>query len=277
MKEHGLTLAGSEVRAFLRSESPKTVLRRPMTWRNSEFGSSSRLFWDHANFEQAWVDGKGSSNEEYLHVPCHRGDEAELVRLDKVWGDRGQPNSYREHYPDCSPCEVCDYQGWPMTSHRLWCRVAGGHGIRGRETFQENEPPSGWIYKADDIARHIDSGWLSSARMPRTASRLMFDVLSVKAERLQDITEEDAIREGMVFTEHPSRRSGTMSVDGGKSFHPYATPEPGWSAEPGTPPNRCLTTARFAFANLWNRTRGKAAPWESNPLVWRYELRLARR
>ena len=221
MREHGLTLTTPEVRAFLRTESQKTVLRRPMTPRNSEFGSSSRLFWDHANFEQAWVDGKGS-NEEYLHVPCHRGDEAELVRLDKVWSDRGQPNSYRDQHPDCGPCEVCDYQGWRMTVHRLWCRVQPGHKIWGREEFWPAFRPegknNGCVYRADylpptilDPAVYHQKTWTPAARMPRWASRLLFDVLSVKTERLQDITEEDAIREGMVFTEHSSRLSGTGS------------------------------------------------------------------
>ena len=251
MKEHGLTLTAPEVRAFLRSESPKTVLRRPMTWRNSEFGSAPRLFWEHAAFERAWVDGKGSP-EEYLHVPCHRGDEAELVRLDKVWGDRGQPNGYREHYPDCSPCEVCDYQGWPMTSHRLWCRVQPGHKIWGREAFQENEP--GWIYQADDIAGHIDSGWLSSARMPRSASRFLFDVLSVKAERLKDITEEDAKREGV---------GPWLPGDGPVTPWALRTVDGLWSS----------VSYRLGFEMLWQETKEKRAAWESNCWVWRYELR----
>jgi hypothetical protein len=265
VKEHGLTLTAPEVRAFLRSESPKTVLRRPMTWRNSMFGSAPRLFWDHASFKRAWVDGKGS-NEQYLHVPCHRGDAEYLSTLDAHWKEKGQEHGYREAFPDCSPCEVCDYQGWPMTSHRLYSRVQPGTRIWGRERINANYQGSGsWRQRTGEA-----STYGRKTLRPATS-----DVLSVKAERLQDITEEDAKREGMVFTEHPSRRSGTMSIDGGKTFHPYTTPEPGWSAEPDAPPDRCLTTARLAFGNLWNKSYGKSFPWEGNPLVWRYELRRA--
>lgn len=271
-REHGLTFNACAVRALLRGE--KNVDRRPINPRSAYFGSAEPTFWDHCAMDRAWVDGKGST-EEYLHVPCHRGDEAALLRLDTIWGDRGQPNGYRDQYPDCSPCAVCDYQGWPMTAHRLWARIKPGDKIWARETWCRSGQGLQIIYAADDATQHSDRGfsWKPSIHMPRWASRLTLEVLSVRAERLQDITEEDAIREGMVYTEHPPTPGGKTSMDGGKTFHPFLVPRSGWAAEPGAGPDHVLGSARHAFANLWNRTYGKRAPRESNPLVWRYELR----
>lgn len=252
-REHPMLFSAPMVRALLRESAPKTVTRRLINSRSAYFGSANNAFWNHCAMDRAWVDGKGST-EEYLHVPCHRGDEAALLRLDTMWGDRGQPNGYRDQYPDCGPCETCDAQGWRMTCHRLWARIRPGHRIWVKETFQENEPPSGWIYRADDVAGHIESGWRPPIFMPRHASRLTLEVLSVKAQRLQDITEEDAIREG---------------VEPWLPGHGPVT-----AAEIAAEP--CLSSSvayRDGFEILWDEINGKRAPWESNPLVWRYEVR----
>ena len=207
-----------------------------------------------------------------------------MDRLDKVWAAKGQPNGYRDQYPDCGPCEVCDYQGWRMTCHRLWSRARPGDRIWVRETFWPAFKPvpggnNGCVYRADylrptilDPAVYHQKTWTPAIFMPRWASRLALEVLSVKAERLQDITEEDAVREGMVYTEHPPTHGGKMSLDGGKTYHPFLVPRSGWAAEPGAGPDHVLGSARFAFANLWNKINPRA-PWENSPLVWRYELR----
>ncbi len=254
-----MLFSGPMVRALL--EGRKTVTRRLITPQTAYFGSASRLFWDHADLSLAWVDGKGSA-EEYLHVPCHRGSAEELDRLDEVWAAKGLPNGYRGQYPDCGPCEVCDYQGWRMTCHRLWARIKRGDRIWVRETFWPAFKPmaggnNGCVYRADYLrptmlapAVYHQKTWTPAIFMPRWASRLTVEVLSVRAERLQDITEEDAAKEGV----------GTAQF---------------WTAVPGRcAPLMSADCHRAAFAILWGEINGKRAPWESNPIVWRYELAL---
>ena len=90
----------------------------------------------------------------------------------------------------------------------------------------------------DGVAR--DRRWRSPRYMPRWASRLTLDVVSVRVERLHAITEEDAIREGV--------RPADALMAG---------------------------TYRQAFADLWDSLNAKRAPWASDPWVWRIEFRRA--
>lgn len=80
--------------------------------------------------------------------------------------------------------------------------------------------------------------WRSSSRMPRWASRLTLEVTQVRVERLQDISEADAIAEGC----------GVM-----RDVVP-------------------VVTARDEFAALWESIHGAKA-WVRNPWVWVVEFK----
>lgn len=106
---------------------------------------------------------------------------------------------------------------------------------------------------------HGDITWRPSIHMPRWASRITLEVTGVRVERLQDISEADAMAEG-------ARR-----------FHelPYAgDPDNRWSMESPTRTGECLSTPRMAFANLFNKVRGPGS-WDANPWVWVVEFRRA--
>lgn len=83
--------------------------------------------------------------------------------------------------------------------------------------------------------------------MPRKAVRIVLEVVSVRVERLQDISESDAIAEGII------QQTTT-----------------GWFSVPGI--NGAGTTARAAYALLWNSING-AGSWAENPWVWVYEFK----
>jgi hypothetical protein len=105
-----------------------------------------------------------------------------------------------------------------------------------------------------------------SIHMPRWASRIDLEILSVKVERLQDITEEDARAEGAPLV-------GTVGC-----------PCEGEEEDPGpTHLARCrwgdieidpgITPHKASFRVLWNQINGDRAPWDSNPWAWRIEFR----
>lgn len=125
-----------------------------------------------------------------------------------------------------------------------------------------------WDKELDDVVYRADGGslsngpddwaaWKPSIHMPRWASRLTLQVTGVKVERLQDISEADAIAEGA--TSKPCPQQWAENAIGWSMDWPEVEPKEGWRYV-------CLHTARFAFANLWNRINGENA-WAFNPWV----------
>lgn len=98
------------------------------------------------------------------------------------------------------------------------------------------------LYRADTSNLPESHGrWRPSIHMPRWASRITLRVTGVRVERLQDITEVDAIAEGAQpfrLPCHPQRET-LRHVDG--------------------------------FALLWESING-AGSWDANPWVWVVEF-----
>lgn len=71
-----------------------------------------------------------------------------------------------------------------------------------RETWNTNplhdfgDEPNEYVYKADYDGHAGEFGWRPSIHMPRKAARIFLWVTDVRVERLQDITDEQAKREG---------------------------------------------------------------------------------
>ena len=116
---------------------------------------------------------------------------------------------------------------------------------------------AGVVYDVDldDAQRdgRLNSGWKkkTSICMPRSFSRITLEIEAVRAERLQEIDEEDAEAEGV--------RTITGNVFVGREG-------PGALVTP-------WPTAREAFADLWDFAYGKKHPWANNDWVWVPTLR----
>jgi hypothetical protein len=91
-------------------------------------------------------------------------------------------------------------------------------------------------------------------KMPRWAARLLLEVVSVKVERLQEISHLDAIAEGARCTGDPNNEMGKGNV-------------PKWSMNGSADWQQCLDTAVEAFAST------RRDEWQSNPWVWVYEVK----
>lgn len=136
---------------------------------------------------------------------------------------------------------------------RLWVRETWGR------SWHHAQPPA--FYRAtDDLNGYSEfDGWRPSIHMPRWASRLTLDVLSVRVERLHAIDDADAMREGV----YGCRRCGGHGIDPVRVGH-----DPDWCAKCGGAGPR----PRDDFAALWDSINGARAPWSSNPWVWRVEF-----
>lgn len=67
-----------------------------------------------------------------------------------------------------------------------------------RETWREHSTSGGFIYKADYVGESSETvlKWKPSIHMPKEAARIFLRVAEARVERLQEITEEQAIQEG---------------------------------------------------------------------------------
>jgi hypothetical protein len=112
----------------------------------------------------------------------------------------------------------------------------------------------GYVYKSDGQPWSDIEGWRwkSPMFMPKAAARMWLEVVSVRPERLQDITEEDAIQEGIECENPEAGKYG--------SFKNYKDGQYGMSPI-------------GSFKTLWDSIYGEGA-WESNPWVWRVEFRV---
>lgn len=100
---------------------------------------------------------------------------------------------------------------------------------------------------------------LAARYMPRWASRITLEITAIRVERLQDISEQDAIAEGMLFL-------------GGAFDHFDKAP---W-ADPGDSKQYPWRWARGAFCAAWKRINEKCYPWDSNPWVWVINFKVVR-
>ncbi len=114
-------------------------------------------------------------------------------------------------------------------------------------------PDSKVFYAADEGYAPSNTKWWPSLFMQRRFSRLTLKITEVRVERLQDISEEDALAEGI------QRYS-----DG---FH--WEPNAGWPGEPAGMESARLVgrTAAQAYMGLWEDINGRES-LDANPWVW---------
>lgn len=132
---------------------------------------------------------------------------------------------------------------------RLWVREA--HAPRAdclvswqrsmTESYNRMQPTD-ICYRADEKARDWVEKWRPSIHMPRWASRLLLDITEVRVERLQEISEADAIAEGIV-----AQRGGGWGLPAGEHFHMY--------------------DPRISYWSLWESING-AGTVDTDPWVW---------
>jgi hypothetical protein len=95
------------------------------------------------------------------------------------------------------------------------------------------------VYKADQSDPKCITKWKSGRFMFKKYARLCLEITNIRVERLQEISEEDAEKEG-------DPKQGLIA-----SENDHTT----W------------------FQGLWDSINGKNHPWSSNPWVWVIEFR----
>lgn len=157
-------------------------------------------------------------------------DDGDGEWAQRFMDERGNPHlkAWRDRCP------------YGQTGDRLWVRetwlhIEGGCIYDAAGGLMDSHDPE-TIYRAD--RPHYPGPWKPAIHMPRWASRITLEVTGVRVERLHEISEADAIAEGV---------NNSLHLPGGRF-------------------------ARENFAHLWWTINGDGS-WEANPWVWVVEFR----
>lgn len=227
MRERGILFKAEMVRAIL---AGKTQTRRVMSPQPE--GDPAKTWPDEGRW--GWPSSKARSMLDLKDAPCacpygYKGD--------RLW--------VRETHAIDGQLVAYDADGWAGAV----CDDGGGGRLRIHHGFVSTGGGDS-VRRGDDdkLGARFGLGryggrWRPSIHMPRWASRILLEVVAVRVERLQDITEADILAEG-------------VTVDAVAKW--TNTP---WSNMP---------TLHHAMRVLWDSINGDraGADWESNPWVW---------
>jgi hypothetical protein len=138
---------------------------------------------------------------------------------------------------------ICPY-GQP--GDRLWVRES--HYM----SLLTHDGGAGVVEYRADYCDELASGirWSPSIHMPRWASRITLEVVSVRVERLHEISKEDAMAEGVVENDLGRLASETL--------HTYKSQR--------------VSPVVLQYADLWESINGPES-WAENPWVWVVEFK----
>ncbi|MBG4448674.1 hypothetical protein I5F71_03060 [Pseudomonas aeruginosa] len=231
MKERPILFSGPMVRAIL--EGRKTVTRRALNARSLkliECGAQAG--------ECHYLPDSGPlhpNSVQYYADFCPYGQPGDQLWVRETWGVIS--HSWDEHG---------DMTDWipdrPATPIR---ELPFGRGYYSGHTIYAADGPMEWSGD-EDGGGEPRSAWKPSIHMPRAASRILLEITAARVERLHDITEQQAIEEGV----HRDVRKWFKSDEGGFAHN----------------------SATDAFADLWCSING-AESWGANPWVWAVEFK----
>lgn len=235
-----ILFSGQMIRALL--DGIKTQTRRIV-----KPPSSKTMICDMA---KAWSDGAADS--QYLHVPARHKDDSPddciSMRVSCPYGAISRKLWVRETWQGPLFDDMDAYRAEPADFNKPeFCQYAADGG------------PAPEFMTIDD---ELVCRWRPSIHMPRWASRITLEITSVRVERLQDISEADAIAEGV----EPWGQSGRHGQKWNCPPHVRRfgagdnVEDVGFDGCPVKDP-------REAYRGIWAAINGPGS-WEANPFVW---------
>jgi len=202
MKEHPILFSTPMVKALL--EGRKTQTRRIIKPQGRAVCFDVAM---HKDGSDKWPRNLDADERYISDMNCPYGKVGDILWVRETWG--------------------LDYFGYA----RPW------HFKEGIKVEQRDI-----IYRADDEDRDkrflLDESWKPSIFMPRAACRIRLEIIDIKVERVQNITDEDSLAEGVLMNQNI-----------------FSTGE-----------------LKEAYKQLWCKINGSES-WNKNPWVWVIEFK----
>lgn len=243
VKERPILFNAKMVRAVLAGH--KTQTRRVIDWKKVARQSGTtkgNLAW--STLLDGWAVFDGNGDADICEVRCPYGKVGDRLWVRETW----RVYSWHEAEPvviqtrDELTHETSDegsdqdYEEW----YERMVIQSGEDMEKAGATINDTTGEYDW----DGENEELPTRWRPSIYMPRWCSRINLEIVNIRVERVQDITAEDALAEGI----HP-----VVTDNKGHSYH------------------------RSQFMHLWdsinvNRNAG-AYSWYKNPWVWVIEFK----
>lgn len=185
---------------------------------------------------RALLAGTKTQTRRLVTVPWQGGRRA--LPFEPYWVEEDGRLLFSDESGEYRPWIDCAHP-YGVVGDKLWVRetwqTSGNHESALAATGRDSHEGPCFTFAADRVKP--GRGWRPSIFMPRGASRITLEITSVRVQRLQRITEEDAKAEGV-------------------------TPDADCIA------NRCARPHWDGYMDLWDSINGKRAPWKTNPWVW---------
>ena len=105
-------------------------------------------------------------------------------------------------------------------------------------------------YKVDGLDPENIFGWRPSITMSKWAARIWLEITDIRVERVRDITDKDALAEGIITTYNECQFPPVPWYTYSGAIHQYVFP-------------------RVAFEHLWDTINAKRGyGWDIDPWVW---------
>jgi hypothetical protein len=251
VSEKPILFKGEMIRAIL--ENKKTQTRRVMKTQPLGYSQAPNCVFVAGDGSEKISEWFTVTPKEYAkaYTEKYYGDNWQKAKHYRSSLKFAQGNQYSSYHPNVLSIHEYAY-GCPYgkIGDRLWVRETFAYVSpdENRRPVEEcnieyradtnDKRPGGWDNDPDDPAALV---WKPSIFMPRAASRITLEVTGVRVERLQDISEEDAIAEGAPVEDF---------------YGEWLVPDP----MPQKPSQW--------YRDLWDKINAKKCPWSSNPWVW---------
>ncbi len=258
MRERGILFKDRLVRRVLDRVNPKTQTRR-----NAKLPNEPTI---RGGWEPAMLGGRGVHLADGSPAPeiaaignattgkviaCPYGDPGDRLWVRETWRSwtRSCADEDTDDDHECSPHCNQTYVAYRATPRVGFRPVPDRAAI----TYLDESTPI-------ESDRNLLGPWKPGIHLRRDWARIWLDIVAVRVERLQDISEADALAEGVVSGRIPADENGPERIgyvlahdDGKCTLYP---------------------SARDAFAAGWCSING-AESWNANPLVWVVEFKRA--
>ncbi|MCF7634827.1 MAG: hypothetical protein LLF82_000293 [Dehalococcoides mccartyi] len=232
VKERPVLFGSEMVRAILREDEPKTQTRQLVKLRK---GCTISNISDSNGVIEYIICGE-DGDEIPLEFACPYGKVG-----DRLWVKETFQTFRKDTTEEARNKFIAGLHIKSMKDMIEWGRLPGGHGALAV------------LYAADfgAWAYDIDSDlfpWQPAIFMPRKHSRILLEITNIRIQRIQDITDEEAMAEGC-----PSERA--LDIDGKTILYSGFKPT-------------------YWFKELWDSIYAERGHgWDKNDWVWVIEFR----